>query len=153
MSIFYAIDGNCQLSKRRLAGNYTVVGVASLLHSLITPREVFSVIASGQSMCRRGQELLSCTRGVEEFVGGNPSPLTGAGKWRQVVLLSGPARIVGKVEACESERGLVDGLASELGLGRVATGGEGQAEVGTGGKLERLLEVVSRRQVYPSRPR
>jgi hypothetical protein len=48
--------------------------------TLITPRGVFSVIASDQSMCSpRGPELLSCTRGVEEFGGGNPSPLAGAG--------------------------------------------------------------------------
>jgi hypothetical protein len=46
----------------------------------------------------------------------------------------------------------VDGLASELGLGGVATGGEGQAEVGSGGELERLLEVVSRRKVVSVTP-
>ena len=95
----------------------------------------------------RGQELLSCTRGVEEFGGGNPSPLAGAGKWRQVVLLGGPARVVGKVEGCERERGLVDGLASELGLGGLATRGKGQVEVGSGGELDRLLEAVAEGQV------
>ena len=90
-------------------------------------------------------------RGAEEFVGGDHSPLAGAGKWRQGVLLGGPARVVGKVEGYEGERGLVDGLVSELGLGSVATGGEGEAEVGSGGEVERLLEVVAGGQVVSVR--